>query len=148
MMRGALDAILKRFVTIGQIVVHWPDGQSTLYGAALGRADVAFRIHDTDTIRHILLDPELAVGEALMDGRVVPVGCTLFELVDAVVRNYRANGAVHPIGRLRHLLGGLSRRLRQYNPAGRARRNVAHHYDLNGRLYSLFLDRDRHYSCA
>jgi cyclopropane-fatty-acyl-phospholipid synthase len=25
---------------------------------------------------------------------------------------------------------------------------VAHHYDLNGRLYSLFLDRDRQYSCA
>jgi cyclopropane-fatty-acyl-phospholipid synthase len=25
---------------------------------------------------------------------------------------------------------------------------VAHHYDLSGRLYSLFLDRDRQYSCA
>ncbi len=30
----------------------------------------------------------------------------------------------------------------------RRRRNVAHHYDLSGRLYSLFLDRDRQYSCA
>jgi cyclopropane-fatty-acyl-phospholipid synthase len=36
----------------------------------------------------------------------------------------------------------------QYNPVGRSRRNVAHHYDLNGRLYSLFLDRDRQYSCG
>jgi cyclopropane-fatty-acyl-phospholipid synthase len=36
----------------------------------------------------------------------------------------------------------------QFNAAGRARRNVAHHYDLNGELYSLFLDRDRQYSCA
>ncbi len=148
MMRDALDAILKRFVTIGQIVVHWPDGQSTRYGTADSAPSVGFRIHDTRTIRHILLDPELAVGEALTDARVVPVGCTMFELVDAVIRNYRANGAVHPIGRLRHFLGGLSRRLRQHNPAGRARRNVAHHYDLNGRLYSLFLDRDRQYSCA
>src|SRR5581483_3988160 len=26
--------------------------------------------------------------------------------------------------------------------------NVAHHYDLDGRLYSLFLDADRQYSCA
>ena len=42
----------------------------------------------------------------------------------------------------------LTRRIDQFNPAGRARRNVAHHYDLNGRLYSLFLDRDRQYSCA
>jgi cyclopropane-fatty-acyl-phospholipid synthase len=40
------------------------------------------------------------------------------------------------------------RRLQQYNPRGRSRRNVAHHYDLDGRLYSLFLDSDRQYSCA
>jgi cyclopropane-fatty-acyl-phospholipid synthase len=42
----------------------------------------------------------------------------------------------------------LKRHLDQYNPAARAQKNVAHHYDLNGRLYSLFLDRDRQYSCA
>src|SRR2546428_707183 len=29
-----------------------------------------------------------------------------------------------------------------------AQRNVAHHYDLDGRLYGLFLDADRQYSCA
>jgi cyclopropane-fatty-acyl-phospholipid synthase len=40
------------------------------------------------------------------------------------------------------------RRIDQRNAVARARRNVAHHYDLNGRLYSLFLDRDRQYSCA
>ena len=32
--------------------------------------------------------------------------------------------------------------------AAGSRRNVAHHYDLDGRLYSLFLDADRQYSCA
>ena len=42
----------------------------------------------------------------------------------------------------------LDRRLKQFNPRRRARRNVAHHYDLDGRLYSLFLDADRQYSCA
>ena len=42
----------------------------------------------------------------------------------------------------------LYRRLQQFNPRRRARHNVAHHYDLDGRLYSLFLDADRQYSCA
>src|ERR1019366_10784349 len=42
----------------------------------------------------------------------------------------------------------LRRRLSQFNPRPRARRNVAHHYDLDGRLYSLFLDADRQYSCG
>lgn len=42
----------------------------------------------------------------------------------------------------------MMRRLKQYNPIDRARRNVAHHYDLSGQLYDLFLDSDRQYSCA
>jgi cyclopropane-fatty-acyl-phospholipid synthase len=42
----------------------------------------------------------------------------------------------------------LHRRLKQFNPRPRAQRNVAHHYDLDGRLYGLFLDADRQYSCA
>ena len=40
------------------------------------------------------------------------------------------------------------RRLDQANPAGRAQRNVAHHYDLTPEIYDLFLDADRQYSCA
>ena len=39
-------------------------------------------------------------------------------------------------------------RFEQFNPRPRARRNVAHHYDLDGQLYTLFLDADRQYSCA
>ncbi len=42
----------------------------------------------------------------------------------------------------------LYRRLQQFNPRKRSRDNVAHHYDLDGRLYSLFLDADRQYSCG
>ena len=41
--------------------------------------------------------------------------------------------------------GGGSRN--SIRPPARAR-NVAHHYDLDERLYSLFLDADRQYSCA
>src|SRR5207253_6072413 len=50
--------------------------------------------------------------------------------------------------RLSQAAGRLIRRLHQYNPVPRARRNVAHHYDLSDQLYELFLDRDRQYSCA
>jgi cyclopropane-fatty-acyl-phospholipid synthase len=42
----------------------------------------------------------------------------------------------------------LVRHLKQFNPRARARSNVAHHYDLDARLYSLFLDADKQYSCA
>jgi cyclopropane-fatty-acyl-phospholipid synthase len=49
---------------------------------------------------------------------------------------------------LPRLLRYLFRRLQQFNPRSRARNNVAHHYDLDGRLYRLFLDGDEQYSCA
>jgi cyclopropane-fatty-acyl-phospholipid synthase len=42
----------------------------------------------------------------------------------------------------------MTRRWAQHNHSTRARRNVAHHYDLSGQLYDIFLDRDRQYSCA
>src|SRR5262249_57545970 len=49
---------------------------------------------------------------------------------------------------LRPVIRYLYRRAQQFNPRGRARRNVAHHYDLDGQLYALFLDADRQYSCG
>ena len=56
---------------------------------------------------------------------------------------------VRAIRRWRGAIGcGVGPGLGQANHADRARSNVAHHYDLNGQLYSLFLDRDRQYSCA
>ena len=40
------------------------------------------------------------------------------------------------------------RHLRNAGPTAALQRNVAHHYDLSGALYELFLDVDRQYSCA
>ena len=42
----------------------------------------------------------------------------------------------------------VTRRVAQNNSPMRARRNIKHHYDLDGRLYRLFLDSDMQYSCA
>src|SRR6185436_19880165 len=50
--------------------------------------------------------------------------------------------------RAQWVLRYLWRRLAQFNPPKRARNNVAHHYDLDERLYALFLDADRQYSCG
>jgi cyclopropane-fatty-acyl-phospholipid synthase len=83
-----------------------------------------------------------------MDGGLIPDGCGIYDVIEVLALNVMANAEGHPIARLRSVLGTIRRRIDQYNPAPRAQRNVAHHYDLNGRLYSLFLDRDRQYSCA
>jgi cyclopropane-fatty-acyl-phospholipid synthase len=148
-MRGTLDAILRRFVTVGRLTVRWPDGLRTSYaGPADSGPEAGIAIHDGRTIRRLVLNPTLAVGEAYMEGGLLPDGCGIYDVIEVLALNVMANAKGHPIARLRSTLGVIRRRIDQYNPAPRAQRNVAHHYDLNGRLYSLFLDRDRQYSCA
>src|SRR5205814_8424673 len=50
--------------------------------------------------------------------------------------------------KLQSWLRYLVRHARQFNPRGRSKNNVARHYDLDARLYSLFLASDQQYSCA
>jgi cyclopropane-fatty-acyl-phospholipid synthase len=147
LMQRALDAILRRLVVEGRLAVRWPDGNITAYeGRAGGRAGVA--IKDGAAVRRLVLNPSLGLGEAYMAGSLTPLDCSLYDLLDVLVANVMAAGGGTWIMLLRARLGRVLRALAQYNPAPRARRNAAHHYDLNGRLYSLFLDRDRQYSCA
>jgi len=92
----------------------------------------------------IALNPALHVGEAYMDGRLTVEQGTLYDFLELAVRNMdRIEG--NP---WYSLMSRLAKRIGQYNPVSRARRNVAHHYDLSGQLYDLFLDKDRQYSCA
>jgi cyclopropane-fatty-acyl-phospholipid synthase len=148
-MQAALDAILKRFVQSGRITVRWPDQRLSVYAGPPGSGpEAALALTDSATVRRLVLNPALHFCEAYMDGTLVPLDCSIYDLLDVVAVNSMAQRNSHLIARLHEGWAKLRRRIDQYNPAPRAQRNVAHHYDLNGRLYSLFLDRDRQYSCA
>ena len=107
------------------------------------------RFHDPALVRKIALQPKLAVGEAYMNGTLTIEDGTIVDFWEVIGRNYKNLNRDDSMGRMaawfqRHVLGPLQ----QYNPVGRARRNVAHHYDLSDDLFDLFLDEDRQYSCA
>ncbi len=146
-MQAVLDGILRRMVTAGRLTVIWPDGGQTVYAGEDGPSAV-MRLRDHRTVTRLVLNPALSLGEAYMSGGLSVEDSGIHDLLDVLLLNLQRNPAGHPVRHWREMLGSFGRRLMQYNPAGRARRNVAHHYDLNGRLYSLFLDRDRQYSCA
>jgi len=146
-MRAMLDRILKQLVTDGEFGVIWPDGTSSRYGGGPG-AKARIAIADSRTVRRLVQSPGMELGEGYMDGRITPVDCTIYDVLHVLLASAQRIG--NHIWLLR-VQADLRRRMRpflQSNPITRARRNVAHHYDLNGRLYSLFLDRDRQYSCA
>jgi cyclopropane-fatty-acyl-phospholipid synthase len=95
--------------------------------------------------RAVLLDPELKLGEAYMDGALVVERGSIADVLEVLLGQ---GPFVTPNWELPRFLRYVLRRLQQFNWRGRARHNVAHHYDLDGRLYSLFLDGDQQYSCA
>jgi cyclopropane-fatty-acyl-phospholipid synthase len=154
-MRQIFDRLLTRIIRQGGLTVIWPNGTQTSYGTAKrpggGSVDGACTIHITDdkAVRAIVMNPGLGVGEAYMDQTLVPQGCSIYQVLEVLLSNLQLAGmGAVPMMQGRMVLGTMVRRLRQLNSAVKSRRNVAHHYDLSGRLYSLFLDRDRQYSCA
>ncbi len=137
---------LRNLVRHGTLTVRYPDGSTRRYGDG-GDPQAGFAIKTPRALRRLTFNPGLALGEGYMEGEVEPLGCGIHDLLQFLTLNI-ATGGTHPVEHAREWLRRLMRRFAQINPAGRARRNVAHHYDLNGRLYALFLDRDRQYSCA
>src|SRR6185437_4620138 len=139
-----LQFLLKTFIRRGTFRVTTSRGTVLTFGDGTGRP-VSVRFTSRAAEWAILLDPELKFGEAYMDGTfVVEEG----SIADVLAIMLGQNTDVPHWARLQGLIRYLARRLSQFNPRLRARRNVAHHYDLDGRLYSLFLDADRQYSCG
>src|SRR3989440_6053587 len=139
-----LRYFLGQFVRRGSMTFTTASGTKFTCGDGTGRP-VAVRFLTRRTELRILLNPELALGEAYMDGTfVVENG----KIADALAILLDQPDMVPRWGRLQWWLRYFVRHIRQFNRRGRSRDNVAHHYDLDGRLYSLFLDADKQYSCA
>ncbi len=145
-MRRILDAILRQFVTQGRLSVRYPDGGLVTYAGDPG-PEAGVEIRDAATLRRLITDPALAVGECYMDGTLLPLGGPIYEVLDVMCHNLMIGGT-HPGAQFQNVLRTAIRRWSQFNPAKRSRRNVAHHYDLGDQLYELFLDSDWQYSCA
>ena len=139
-----LVIFLRRFVRRGSFTVTTAGGRTYAFGDGTG-SPLAIRFTNAGAQRAVLFDPELKFGEAYMDGTIVVEQGSIADLLGLLLsqgHRWPRNWAV-----LR-LLRYLFRRLQQLNLRSRARNNVAHHYDLDGRLYALFLDADQQYSCA
>jgi cyclopropane-fatty-acyl-phospholipid synthase len=137
--------LLGRFISRGSFAVTTASGKTYTFGDGSG-PPVAVRFTTAKAQRAVLLDPELKLGEAYMDGTLVVEQGSIADVVALLLRQDPI--AVPSWALPPRIVRYLFRRLQQFNPRFRARRNVAHHYDLDGRLYRLFLDGDQQYSCG
>jgi cyclopropane-fatty-acyl-phospholipid synthase len=143
-----MDRLLRSF--LGQFIRRGTMSFTSASGARFTCGDgtgppVAARFLTERAQRRILLNPELALGEAYMDGTFVLENGSI---ADALAILLGQPEVLPRWARLQWWLRYFGRHVSQFNRRVRAKHNVAHHYDLDGRLYSFFLDADRQYSCG
>jgi cyclopropane-fatty-acyl-phospholipid synthase len=145
MWESLVDRMLGHMIRHGTIEVTLPSGRVVRKGED-GAAPVRVKLADPAIPRRIFAAPDLAMGEAYMDGTLTVENDDLRGLLRLITANM--GGPTFWALRPRDWLRTATKRLVQYSPIGKAQKNVAHHYDLSAELYALFLDADRQYSCA
>jgi len=145
------DKAFKKLIKQGELIVTAAGGKEYRYGKPYpGRAPVKVRFTDKSTPRKVVLSPSLGAGEAYMDGRLLLEQGDIYDLIDLVTWNNRFETRPDQknLESRTRVPGDPFGWFRTYNQERRSKKNVAHHYDLSARLYDLFLDVDRQYSCA
>ncbi len=138
--------LVDKLLTKGSITLLLP-GKAPQTVGPVGGKHLTVRFADRKVAFDIVRNPRLGVGEAYMDGRLTIEDGTILDLLELIVESNRWEEK----GEGRAALSKGKKRLRRLfarNNFKRARRNVAHHYDLKDELYELFLDEDKQYSCA
>ncbi|HEV2595722.1 MAG TPA: cyclopropane-fatty-acyl-phospholipid synthase family protein [Sphingomicrobium sp.] len=138
--------LVDKLLTKGSITLKLPGREPRTYGRGEGK-HLTVRFTDRRVGFDIVKNPRLGIGEAFMDGRLIIEDGTILDLLEMITQanpwEYRGDGPAA----LAKSRGGFLKLLKSNN-LKRARKNVAHHYDLKDELYELFLDDDKQYSCA
>ncbi len=141
-----LSNLFERFVQKGTLRVIDSKGRLREFSGS-PEPVATIRLHDPRLPLKLFRNPELHAGEAYMNGTLTFEDSSLEDFLGLFSIN-RATMASYPLQAVLRRISKLVRAFQQRNPVGRARKNVAHHYDLSAEMYRLFLDDDLQYSCA
>jgi cyclopropane-fatty-acyl-phospholipid synthase len=139
--------LLQGFITDGELTLIDATGNTHRMGDPAKGPNVTIRLHDRSLHRKLFLDPRLAIGEAYMEGTLTVENASIYDFLALIGANLD-KATINIVDQWLTAARMMLRRFQQRNSLGRARGNIAHHYDLSGALYDLFLDRDRQYSCG
>ena len=125
------------------------DANSKKYviGNPIKEKPIVLKLLDQKLMQKLLINPDLYFGEAYMNGSLVIENGTITEFLDLAFRNI-GRGDINFYGTVIKKIKGTFRYLTSFNKILKSKENVAHHYDISEKLYDLFLDKNRQYSCA
>jgi cyclopropane-fatty-acyl-phospholipid synthase len=142
-----IERLVGQLIRKGRLVLLMPDGRRRAFGPGGGKT-LTVRVVGRGTAFAIARNPRLGLGEAYMDGRLTIEDGDILDLMELVTSANRWEDGGAGRKALRKGKNPLKKLWRARNVATRARKNVAHHYDIGNDLYRLFLDDDLQYSCA
>ncbi len=116
-------------------------------GRPLKEKPIQVKLLDKSLNYKLLLYPDLYFGEAYTDGSLKIENGSLTEFLDIAIRNI-GRSDINIYNSMFNKLKGTYRYLTNFNKIIKSRKNVRHHYDISEKLYDLFLDSKRQYSCA
>tara|TARA_Y100000590_G_scaffold443731_1_gene573530 strand:+ start:2952 stop:4139 length:1188 start_codon:yes stop_codon:yes gene_type:complete len=123
------------------------DSKKYIIGKPLKEKPITIKLFDKKLSYKLLINPDLYFGEAYTDGSLIIENGTLTEFLEIAFRNI-GRGDINIYGKLLKKVKGTYRYLTDFNKIVKSKKNVSHHYDISEKLYDLFLDSNRQYSCA
>tara|TARA_B100000700_G_scaffold243718_1_gene271685 strand:- start:207 stop:1394 length:1188 start_codon:yes stop_codon:yes gene_type:complete len=125
------------------------DANAKEYTIGKPKKDIPIKIRILDKSLHykLLLLPDLYFGEAYTNGSIVIENGSLTDFLEITMKNI-GRGETNNYAKIIKKIRGTYRYLTNFNLISKSKSNVAHHYDISEKLYDLFLDNSRQYSCA
>ena len=123
------------------------DKNQYIIGKPKKKDPIKLKILDKNLHHKLLLHPDLYFGEAYTNGSVLIENGSLTEFLEIILKNV-GRGEINFYSRALNQIKGFYRSLTNFNLIKKSKQNVAHHYDISEKLYDLFLDKNRQYSCA
>ena len=118
-----------------------------IIGKPIKEDPIIIKLLDKNLSYKLLLNPDLYFGEAYMNGSLKIENGTLSEFLEITLKNIGRND-INFYGKILNKFKGTYRHLTNFNKGIKSKTNVSHHYDISEKLYDLFLDSSRQYSCA
>ena len=125
------------------------DANSTRYiiGKPERENPIIIKLLDKKLHYKLLLFSDLYFGEAYTDGSIVIENGTLTDFLDLAMKNIGTR-ETNIFNEIINKIRGTYRFLTNFNLISKSKNNVAHHYDISEKLYDLFLDSKKQYSCG
>ena len=116
-------------------------------GKPIKETPLTIKLLDKSLNLKLLFRPDYYFGEAYTNGSLVIENGNLTEFLEIALRNIGKNN-INVYNKIFNKFRGTYRYFTNFNKLIISKKNVSHHYDISEKLYDLFLDSNRQYSCA